>query len=143
MLLPGSSLPEEIKRRSAAISTVATYCHLEEGKILRNQRVGICNSNEMEDTNDLDKVALKTAGEAIKKERRPTIYFLCLGNEQLAVKQRTHYFYTLGDLSRYFKRRYLAKLKDGEGVNCNMCQLYLEDSMYLQRHTFDAHGTVS
>lgn len=143
MSLPGSSLPEETQRRSAAISAVATYCHLEEGKILRNQRVGMCNSDEMEDTNDLDEVALKTAGEAIKKERRPTICFLCLGNEQLAVKQRTHCFYTPGVLSRHFKSRHLAKVKDSEGVNCNMCQLYLEDSMHLQRHAFDAHGTVS
>jgi hypothetical protein len=36
MSLPGSSLPEETQRRSAAISAVATYCYLEEGKILRN-----------------------------------------------------------------------------------------------------------
>jgi hypothetical protein len=46
----------------------------------------MCNSDKMEETNDLDEVALKTAREAIKKERQPTICFLCLGNKQLAVK---------------------------------------------------------
>ena len=103
MLLPRLSLLEETQQQSAAISAVATYCYLEEGKILRNQRVGMRNSNKIEDTNDLDKVALKTAKKAIKKEMRLIICFLCLGNKQLAVKQRTHCFYTLGVLSRHFK----------------------------------------
>lgn len=142
MSLPGSSLAEEIQRRSKAIRAVAAYCHFEEGGMSRHQRSGPRANDGPRETVEIDEVTLKMAQEAVKKERRPTICFVCLGNEQLTLTTRTHHFYTSGDLTRHFKK-HVVKVNDSEGVDCNICQVHLVNSTHLQRHAFDAHGTVS
>lgn len=142
MSLPGSSLPEEIQRRSGAISAVAAYCHFEEGGMSRNHRVGPCANYGPRETVDTDELTLKEAKEVFKKEKRPTICFICLGNEELTVRKRTYRFSSPGDLSKHFKR-HLAGFNDSTGEECNLCQVHLKDTMHMQRHAYDEHGTVS
>jgi hypothetical protein len=142
MSLPGSSLPEEIQRRSEAIGAVAAYCHFEEGGMSRNHRVGPCANYGPRETVDMDERSLKEAKEVFKKEKRPTICFICLGNEALTVKKRTYRFSSPGDLSRHFKR-HLTEFNNSTGEECNLCMVHLEGAMHMKRHAYDKHGTVS
>lgn len=143
MSLPGSSLSEEIKRRSSAIRAVAEYCQFEEGKISKNRSQIIRKSTKMQEAIDLDELALETAREELTRERRPLICFMCYGNEKLAIKDRTQRFTSSGNVTRHFRNRHLDKLEDGVSVNCEMCSIHLQGRMELQRHAFDVHGTVS
>ncbi|KAF1966819.1 hypothetical protein BU23DRAFT_368035, partial [Bimuria novae-zelandiae CBS 107.79] len=76
------------------------------------------------------------------KERRPRICFVCLGNEKLSTAQRTHSFYSPGDLSKHFIRRHLANVRDGDILRCGLCRIDIEHKMHWQRHTHEVHGTV-
>ncbi|OCK87101.1 uncharacterized protein K441DRAFT_501355, partial [Cenococcum geophilum 1.58] len=53
---------------------------------------------------------LEAAKVSIYSERRPKIYFLCLGNKKLPIKEHIFLFYTLGNLSKYFKRKHLERI---------------------------------
>ncbi|ORY04198.1 hypothetical protein BCR34DRAFT_491779 [Clohesyomyces aquaticus] len=65
------------------------------------------SKNEEDSQLSLNKNALEAAKVAVYKEKRPTICFICLGNQSLPADVRTHAFYTLGDLSKHFKRKHL------------------------------------
>ncbi|XTI88991.1 hypothetical protein V2W45_1192675, partial [Cenococcum geophilum] len=56
--------------------------------------------------------ALKAAKVLIYSENRLKIYFFYLGNKNLSIKQRIYSFYTLGNLSKYFKRKHLANIRE-------------------------------
>ena len=60
--------------------------------------------------------ALEVAKVLVYGKKRPKIYFLYLGNENLLIKQRIYSFYTLGNLSKYFKRKYLINIREGEKI---------------------------
>ena len=60
--------------------------------------------------------ALEVAKVLVYSKKRLKIYFLCLGNENLLIKQRIYLFYTLGNLSKYFKRKHLANIREGEKI---------------------------
>ncbi|ORX95447.1 hypothetical protein BCR34DRAFT_498454 [Clohesyomyces aquaticus] len=77
------------------------------------------------------------------KDTRPKICFLCLGNDKLLTQSRIYSFYTLGDLSKHFKRKHLQHIKERDRLRCNVCQVDLDSKMHLQRHAHDIHGTVS
>ena len=59
---------------------------------------------------------LKAAKVLIYSKKRPKIYLLCLGNENLSIKQRIYLFYTLGDFSKYFKWKHFANIREGEKI---------------------------
>ena len=144
LTLPGSTLEEEYRRRSTAISAIAAYCKVEEGVTRRVQRVAsVAKPTQSASTaNPLD-AALEAAKVSVYKEKRPTICFMCLGNEKSPIEKRIYSFHTSGDLSKHFKQRHLAKIKGGEGVGCDLCYVRLDNKMHLQRHAYDVHGTVS
>ena len=64
--------------------------------------------------------ALEVAKVLVYSKKRLKIYFLYLGNENLLIKQRIYSFYTLGNLSKYFKQKYLANIREGEKIQCNL-----------------------
>jgi hypothetical protein len=47
--------------------------------------------------------ALEVAKVLVYSKKKLKIYFLYLGNKNLLIKQRIYLFYTLGNLSKYFK----------------------------------------
>lgn len=143
MSLPGSSLLEEIQRRSKAIRSVADYCPIEEGETSRNHRVDPRANYGPREAVDTDELTIEKAKEAVNNEKRPQICFICLGNDALNVKDRTHRFSTPGDLTKHFKHRHLKKFNDREGEKCNLCRIHLGNVMAMQRHAFDRHGTLS
>lgn len=142
MSLPGSSLQEEIQRRSEAIRAVAAYCHFEEGGMSRHHKVGPCASYGPREAVNTDEQTLKEAKEVFNKEKRPTICFICLGNEALTTRKRAYRFSSPGDLSKHFKR-HLKEFNDSTGEECNLCVMHLEDVGHMKRHAFTLHGTVS
>jgi hypothetical protein len=68
------------------------------------------------------------------KEKRLKVCFLCLGNEGLLLAQRIRPLGTLGDLSKYFRRKYLKYIKGREGLSCNLCKVPLVNKMHLQQY---------
>ena len=47
-------------------------------------------------------------------EKRTTTYFFYLGEQSLPFEKRTYKFASLGDLTKHFKRKYLAYIKEGD-----------------------------
>jgi hypothetical protein len=50
---------------------------------------------------------------------------------------------TVGNLGKHFNQKHLSKVKKEERVKYNICKILLRHKMYLQRHAFQIHGTVS
>jgi hypothetical protein len=46
-------------------------------------------------------------------------------------------------LSKHFRRKHLAHLRDGDKIQCQVCKLPLDHKMHLQNHARRIHGTVS
>ncbi|KAF1952281.1 hypothetical protein CC80DRAFT_518793 [Byssothecium circinans] len=146
---PGLTLDEELDRRNTAICAVMRYCAIEEGGMRLSQtqhsrhRIKPPSKNEDDAQLDLNEKVLEVAKVAVYKEKRPTICFLCLGNQRLRTDARTYSFHTSGDLSKHFKRKHLQQIKEGDQLSCDLCQVCLGSRMHLQRHALDIHGTVS
>jgi hypothetical protein len=142
---PGTSIEEEFCRRNRAIRAVTLYCGIEEGgmKPLETKRGHQLTHPRAETLSEKASEALEEAKVKVYKEPRPRICFLCLGNENLPVDERTYEFYSSGDLTRHFKRKHLQYVGSVEFLECKLCQVALEDKMHLQRHALEIHGTVS
>ncbi|KAG9232159.1 hypothetical protein BJ875DRAFT_343115, partial [Amylocarpus encephaloides] len=54
-------------------------------------------------------------------EKRPTICFVCLGEENLPFEKRVYLFTSPGDLTKHFKWKYLSNIREGDYVRCNVC----------------------
>ncbi|KAH7119581.1 hypothetical protein B0J11DRAFT_63946 [Dendryphion nanum] len=80
---------------------------------------------------------------SVFKENRPTICFVCLGDESVPAEQRLHSFSTSTDLSKHFKRRHLKYIGEAESFTCRLCRICLDGKMHVQRHAHDIHSTVS
>lgn len=61
---------------------------------------------------------LEAAKVWVYNEKRPKVFFLCLGNRRLPLAQRIHPFRTLGDLSKHFGRKQLTRIKSGKAISC-------------------------
>ncbi|XTI84941.1 hypothetical protein V2W45_1465928 [Cenococcum geophilum] len=99
--LPGVSLEDKIRRRNNAINTVVDYCNVEKGRSRTDITLGKVKIKE--DAKILEAAkALKRAKLSLYKEKRPKIYFICLGNKNLIISKRIYKFYTLAALIKYF-----------------------------------------
>jgi hypothetical protein len=128
--LPGTTLEEEFHRRNAAIDAVAAYCHFQEGGATARpcarpstQRVSPTLSKE---TNpqlvaaEAEKQTLSDAMLLVFTEKRTTTCFLCLGEERLLLVKHISKFASLGDLTKHFKRKHLAHIKEGDRLKCKV-----------------------
>ncbi|KAF2180940.1 C2H2 finger domain protein [Zopfia rhizophila CBS 207.26] len=145
--LPGSSLEEEARRRSAAINAIIAYCHVVEGETPRVQHKRSSTSHvpsvgSQQAADPLEK-ALEAAKVSVYSEKRPTVCWVCLGNERAPIGQRIQSFCTPGDLSKHFKKIHLARVKEGHRFGCDLCKVALDNEMHWRRHGIDVHGTVS
>jgi len=111
MTLPSVLLEDEIRRRNNTINAVVDYCNVEEGRVYwrnhyqRQSRTDIALGKVKikEDTKILEAAkALERAKLSLYKEKRPKIYFICLGNKKLIISKRIYKFYTLAALTKYF-----------------------------------------
>ena len=122
--LLGTIFKEEVRRRNRAIYAVMQYYKVEEGRIYPTASK-LCERSSgyttLVKTIDKAKInsqvkALEAAKVLVYSKKRPKIYFLYLGNENLLIKQRIYSFYTLGNLSKYFKRKHLINIREGEKI---------------------------
>jgi hypothetical protein len=153
MTLPGTTLEEEFRRRNAAINAVAAYCKFQEGGAAARPRgrpptgkaspIPINKTNQQLVAAEPWHQAFNMAMRSVYQEKRPTICFLCLGNQNLPMSKRIHSFSTPGDLSKHFRRKHISNLKEGEEITCNLCKISLQHKMHLQNHAMKKHGTVS
>jgi hypothetical protein len=80
---------------------------------------------------------------SVYNDKRPTICFLCLGDEAFPTDDRVFPFHTSDDLTKHFKRKHLKQIRDDQKPECNVCRITLEYKMHLQHHAHSIHGTVS
>lgn len=151
--LPGTTIEEEFRRRNAAIDAVAAYCHFQEGgaaavprKTSPTRRTSPMPSKEISPqlaAAQAEKQALSDAMSLVFTEKRTTTCFLCLGEQSLPFEGRTYKFASPGDLTKHFKRKHLAHIKEGDRLQCKVCRMGLQHKQHLQNHAESIHGTVS
>ena len=64
-------------------------------------------------------------------KKRTTICFLCLREERLLLIKRISKFTSLRDLTKHFKRKHLAYIKEGDRLKYKVCQIRLEHQQHL------------
>jgi hypothetical protein len=136
MTLPGTTVVEEFRRRNAAIDAVATCCHFQEGGAVAmprgrpsTRRASPTPSKEANPqlaAAEAETKALSDAMLSVFTEKRTTICFLCLGEQSLLFEKRTYRFASPGDLTKHFKRKYLAYIKEGDRLQCKVCRMGLQ-----------------
>ncbi|KAH8759530.1 hypothetical protein F5882DRAFT_431795 [Hyaloscypha sp. PMI_1271] len=153
MTLPGTTIEEEFRRRNAAIDVVAAYYYFQEGRAtaLPRKRSSTRRTSPMpsKEANpqlaaaEAEKQALSDAILLVFTEKRTTTCFLCLGEQSLPFEKRTYKFASPGDLTKHFKRKHLAHIKEGDRPKCKVCRMGLQHKQHLQNHAESIHGTVS
>ena len=153
MTLPGTTIEEEFRRRNGGIDAVAAYCHFQEGgaaalprKRSSTRRASPTPSKEANPqlaAAEAEKQALSDAMLLVFTEKRTTTCFLCLGEQSLPFEKRTYKFASPGDLTKHFKRKHLAHIKEGDRLKCKVCRMGLQHKQHLQNHAETIHGTVS
>ena len=92
---------------------------------------------------EAEKQALSDAVLLVFTEKRTTTCFLYLREQSLPFENCTYKFASLGDLTKHFKRKHLAHIKEGDRLECKVCQMGLQYKQHLQNHALSIHGTVS
>ncbi|KAH7370264.1 hypothetical protein BKA65DRAFT_471486 [Rhexocercosporidium sp. MPI-PUGE-AT-0058] len=139
--LPGTTVVEEFRRRNAAIDAVAAFCHFQEGGAVAMPH-GRPSTQKLAAA-EAEKKALRDAMLLVFTEKRTTTCFLCLGEQSLPFEKRTYKFASPGDLTKHFKRKHLAHIKEGDRLQCKVCRMGLQHKQHLQNHAESIHGTVS
>ncbi|KAL4861811.1 hypothetical protein BDV12DRAFT_190834 [Aspergillus spectabilis] len=142
--MPGATVEKEYQRRIAAINAVIAFCDVEEGSPTRRpnpaqkrpamdslssapsakrQRCPSSDGPQTTMSQAIASVCIK------KKEERPTVCFLCLGNPHMPEYERSKDYCTPGSLTRHF-------------VDIH-CEEDLESKSALMNHAERKHGTVS
>ncbi|KAL4748723.1 hypothetical protein BDW72DRAFT_205428 [Aspergillus terricola var. indicus] len=159
LTMPGTTLEAECQRRIDAINALTAFCPVEEGRPIprTNQscRRPVPDDDDEASTpvkrqrqvlEDDTKIALRQAMEFVKvkdQRERPTTCFLCLGNPNLPLKERTAKHKTPGSLTRHFLRKHINRPWPARGVECNVCGIMsLEQKADLLNHAELCHGTV-
>jgi hypothetical protein len=85
----------------------------------------------------------------VKNEKhRPTRCFLWIGkalssvSDDPHIQDLLHEFFGYTDSTRYFKRKYLKNIRDGDKIHYNICDLPLDYKICLQNYTLLVCGTI-
>ncbi|CAG8036080.1 unnamed protein product [Penicillium olsonii] len=157
LTLPSPTLDQEMCRRTEAIDAVATYCQFEEGitcRLPQNKRVEsyVAESGYVDDQkpeSETTEVQTKSASplenaiRSVTKDNRPLFCFICVGQQNLALKKRVQLFSSHGDVSKHIKRKHLQNLSSSTVIACNVCDKKFAEVMHFQRHANDSHSTVT
>lgn len=147
---PAETIEAERQRRDDAINAVTAYCKIEEGSMFAGRKR---SGGRRKDTVVRREGRPLSEAEALKAAmlsvyikhpaERPTICFLCLGNEQSPFGDRTYSFSRPGDLSKHFKKKHLLLLKENKDPECKLCKMTLENETHFRNHAATIHGTIS
>lgn len=144
LTLPETTFKKENRRRITAVNKVTVYCGVEEGPASRRtQRRRPVKDNSPLVVQAEESETINEAIRSIRKEKRPRICFVCLGNPSLALRDRVALYATSGSLSRHFLNKHVSKLRDGQYVDCMDCGVRLKTQEELLIHGERVHGTVS
>ncbi|RHZ58146.1 DUF3435 domain-containing protein [Aspergillus thermomutatus] len=156
--MPGATVEKEYQRRIAAINAVIAFCDVEEGSPTRRpnpaqkrpamdslssapsakrQRCLSSDGPQTTISQAIASVCIK------KKEERPTVCFLCLGNPHMPEHERSKDYYTPGSLTRHFVDIHVIPYPKDMRVKCSICEEQLESKSALMNHAERKHGTVS
>lgn len=80
---------------------------------------------------------------SVMSDKRPKKYFLYLGNQQLAIRQKIRDYATPGSLSRQIHSRHVKKMLAEQQMDCGVCDVRLLHRMHLLNHAERYHGAVS
>ncbi|KAF2453690.1 hypothetical protein BDY21DRAFT_417195 [Lineolata rhizophorae] len=122
LTLSAHTLEAEYRRRNLATDAVAAYCMVKE-PVCRPGRPRCESLTAMKDEPDRSSEAVEEAMLSVYNDKRPTICFLCLGDEALPTDDR--------------------HIRDDQKPECNVYRITLEHKMHLQSHALSIHGTVS
>lgn len=145
LTLPETSIENENRRRIAAINAITAYCSIEEGPAsrciqrghpLKDHNLPVAKAEEPDEN-------LNQAIVSIKREKRPTRCFVCLGKPPLTMRERVKSYATPGSLRRHFFEKHVKKLEDGAHIDCQICDIRMEHRIALLIHAERFHGTVS
>jgi hypothetical protein len=143
----GTTLEKEVCRRNTAINAVAARYRFQAGGVARGQPpIGVVSPILVTDVSPqlaAEDRALSAAMLTVFKEKRPTICVQCQGDKSLPLDGAKTLFATPGDLTKQFKRKCLANNREGNWIECKVCQMPLQNKMHLQNHVEKVHGTVS
>jgi hypothetical protein len=146
---PGVTLEAEHQRRNEAINAVTAYCNIEEGDMCRGRKRSGGRPKRAaikKESPSPEEEALKAAMLSVyikDPKERPTVCFMCLGNESASLSVRIYSFSSPSDLSKHFKKKHLKKVEEVEAPGCKLCNMPLDHKMHLQNHALRIHGTVS
>ena len=147
LTLLGTTVQGEFCRRNAAIDAITAYCHFQEGRAVTIPRNSLMTQSEeaclQQRARDTENNALENAILRVFREKRPTICFIYLGEKNLPFQKRVYSFASPGDLSKHFKRKHLANIRERDRIECKVCLMPLKHKMHLQNHAVLIHGTVS
>lgn len=147
---PAKTIEAERQRRDDAINAVTAYCKIEEGDMCGGRKRSGGRRKAVvvkkEDPPSPEDEALKAAMLSVyvkNPQERPTVCFMCLGNESAPFGVRVYSFSRPGDLSKHFKKKHLTRVEEGEDPECKLCKMSLDHLMHLQSHAARIHGTIS
>lgn len=144
---PGTNVTEEMQRRNRAIRAVMVYCGIEEGQARTGRALKRGNDDvaamPVSTSTCLKDDALAAAKRSVYNDHRPKVCFVCLGNDRLPTLSRVYAFHTPGDLSKHFKRKHLRQIDANAAIDCELCEVTMQNKMHFQRHAHDIHGLVS
>ncbi|KAH8744320.1 C2H2 finger domain protein [Diaporthe sp. PMI_573] len=148
-----ASIEGQYQRRDAAINAIVAYCAVVEGPATCRTNSSTANSAQQSVKGDPPISShLHVAAMSVfitKDEDRPRRCFLCVGEalclepDDPRIDKLVHLFYTSGDLTKHFRRRHLANLREDDMLQCRVCVMPLDHKMHLQNHARRIHGTVS
>ncbi|RJE22917.1 hypothetical protein PHISCL_04765 [Aspergillus sclerotialis] len=158
LTMPGTTLEAEYQRRINAINAITAFCPVKEGRPTPRP-VQSCRRPVSDDDKshppakrqrrlleDDTVLSLRQAMETLRiksKNKRPTVYFLCLGNPNLPLNERIAKHTTPDSLTRHFLRKHVNRPWPAGGVECNVCGMELfERKADLLNHAKRCHGTV-
>jgi hypothetical protein len=150
--LVDTALDGQYLRRDCAIDAISTYCRVEEGCAVNPIQSTLSTRQPAGTAYRLAESPLHIATRAffVKNEKeRPRICFVCvskaltLSPDDPEIEKLIREFYTSGDLTKHFKRKHLVNIKEGDRLECKVCQMPLRNKMFLQNHAQRIHGTVS
>jgi hypothetical protein len=127
LILPETSPEKELQRRIAAIHTITAYCGVEKGRshlYIRHSRpaggsIPTIVKAEEQARPELD-VALSQAISSVISDKRPTKYFLYLGNPQSSICERIRNYAIPGSLSRHFHNRHVKRMLAKQQIDCSI-----------------------
>jgi hypothetical protein len=136
-----STLEGQYRRRDCAIDAIAADCPVEEGCTVRPQQTTAGNKRPIiaRDRPADSPLRIATRSVFVKDEKeRPKICFVYVGKAlslppgDPEIENLIHEFYTSGDLTKHFKWKHLANIKEGDRLECKVCQMPLQHKIQVQ-----------